>query len=177
MKPIPPEVSVRWAPMWGRDALPERPWWSVQSIKTETAAGKFVTWRRVDGQSKSFAWDGPPVAWAGSMDEWNRITMDCAVHAAGDDLARIDAEHPLPAPPPMPGQVWHIAFPDGADEFTETVAYTDRRGAYRTYPRGTGYGGEARMCRFDSWPPAFGILVAGPTPWGRDVPWSPVEGK
>ena len=172
MNPIPLAISDRWRPMWHKDAHPTRPWWSILSTQTETAAGKFVTWRRADGQLASARWT-PPGAYCGSPEQAHRAILEAAVEAAGEALARIDTEHPLPAPPPMPLQVWHITFPDGTDEFTETIAYTDRHGAYRTYPRGTGYGGEARMCRFETWPPAFGVLVAGPTPWGRDIPWSP----
>lgn len=65
----------------------------------------------------------------------------------GDEaLTAFDAAHPLPAPPLMPGQVW--AYADG----TETL-----------------------IVRVEMWPPpdVNAILVAGPTPWGRDVPWSP----
>lgn len=64
------------------------------------------------------------------------------------EMARIDAEHPLPEPPAMPGQVWAWLDSDG-----EPRCLMDATGGY-IHPPGA-------------------FLVDGPTPWGRGVPWAP----
>lgn len=70
-----------------------------------------------------------------------------AAHGYIDDtLAAYDVEHPLPRPPAMPGQVWLRA--DGR-EYLVT-------------------GGDTTP---DLLPSEFVALLAGPSPWGRDVPW------
>lgn len=74
---------------------------------------------------------------------------------------RIDKEWPLPKPPPMPGQVWAVL---GEDHTWREVTFL---GISNGEPRfSNGYLNLYRDA----------ILVAGPTPWGRDVPWCPVAG-
>ena len=63
-----------------------------------------------------------------------------------DFMARIDREHPLPRPPAMPGQVWLRA--DGREHLVT--------------------GGDTTP---DMLLGEFVALLAGPSPWGRDVPW------
>jgi hypothetical protein len=84
------------------------------------------------------------------------------------------------APDPMPGQVW--AFPGSGIERT-IVDVTGGAGWFMFQPGapfsvGGPYSCHARpeMLRIDEWPPPGGVLVSGPTPWGRDVPWAPMEG-
>lgn len=67
----------------------------------------------------------------------------------GDALARYDREHPLPAPTRLPTQVW---------------AWVSRDGRVHEM-----------VCEPNVILPLGAVLVSGPTPWGRDVPWAPVE--
>lgn len=108
--------------------------------------------------------------------------------APSEAMSRIDKKHPLPAPPPMPGQVW--AFPDGEAQITAV----ERALLYRLHERPED--AKLHLCPVWStplirlnrqwhvteaewqggqWPIRGAILVAGPTPWGRDVPWTPSE--
>jgi len=87
-------------------------------------------------------------------------------------LARLDREFPLPAPPPMPGQVWvqvegaGRAF-DAGDSFVILAVL-------RKLPVAMTQGDdEPQISMVHTWPPPGAALVAGPTPWGRDVPWWP----
>jgi hypothetical protein len=64
-------------------------------------------------------------------------------------LAVHDEECPLPPPPQMPGQVW--VRDDGREQLIT---------------------GAINVGLTPCWPPPGEVLVAGPTPWGRDVPWA-----
>lgn len=66
------------------DAHPERPWWRVFDMRLNSS-GQEIAWRRTDGML---------------------ATMLEVESAIIDVLAIKDAEHPLPAPPPLCGQVW-----------------------------------------------------------------------
>lgn len=93
------------------------------------------------------------------MERWQRADgRGIGVHGPGVSLVAAldayDAAHPMPVPPPMAGQVW--ATPDGSQV---PVGYIHK-------------GQDA--AGFRVWPPTGCVLVAGPTPWGRDVPWAPV---
>lgn len=158
MTHIPDPIATRWRPMWHPDAHPERPWWRAKEIGVTV---------RVDGLLLVM-YDA-----MGLYPNAMHLPHDEDVDEA---LARIDAEHPLPAPLPMPGQVW--AF--GA--FTErTVADVVAGVAWLSSQPGTPEEGgpgivvcpHPEMMGATTWPPVNGVLVAGPTPWGRDVPWSP----
>lgn len=146
MTPIPPEVAARWKPMWSPDAHVERPWWRLGT----------QAWVRADGAEVGTYTIGEG--------RFYRRTQE-AVNAA---LAEHDAAHPLPAPGPMPGQVW--VYPDGREEMIPTIF-----GVYGQdgRERATLLGGHpGPKFNGESWPPPGAILIAGPTPWGRDVPWS-----
>lgn len=74
--------------------------------------------------------------------------------------AMVYADHvrPLPAPPPLCGQVWE--WPDGEQHMVGRVHATS--GA--TMANGPYYATH-------DWPPEGAILVAGPGSHGRDIPW------
>ena len=74
--------------------------------------------------------------------------------------ARIDREHPLPVPPLMPGQVWVV---NGDEVLLPSLIPSQHRPFIAVWPI---------VCDGVEIDPFKGaILVAGPTPWGRDVPW------
>lgn len=156
---IPKEVSERWAPMWPVGHHPDRPWWAILSTKARTAAGQFVTWRRVDGLTKSAPWTPVTEAW-GSSEQLQAAIMLAAVAATGDALTRIDREHPLPAPPPMPGQVW---VREGDEVQVPSLVPSQKSPWIVTWPL------VVQGVEVD---PAKGwILVYGPAPWGPNMPW------
>lgn len=136
-----------WLPMYAPGSVPERPWWR------ENEAFEHV---RIGGGP--FVRGG--IVYAG--------VVVCAGGALLETLTRLDAEHPLPAPPPMAGQVWCDRGPGG-----EAVQFTIH----------AVIGGQPVVVVDDTgptpvaWPPAGAVLVAGPTPWGRDVPWAPAGWK
>lgn len=197
MTPIPEPIASRWRPMWGTAAHPERPWWRVAqtsgTVLTSFPPVIHWGWRRCDGVV------GPEFA-ARDVEVGDPATL------CRDSLARIDAEHPLPAPPPMEGQVWVFSRTeedaglggwhgytltecDVKEGFDYAVLWSDGE---RVKLRSTDWSEDGMrveqhrdLCR---WPPrgrwpremglprdavAHAILVSGPTPWGRDVPWSP----
>jgi hypothetical protein len=76
-----------------------------------------------------------------------------------ESRARIDREHPVPKPPLMPGQVWAVLGEDHTwRELTFLGISNGREPCFSN-----GYMNLHRDA----------VLVAGPTPWGRDVPWCP----
>jgi hypothetical protein len=161
MNPLPPAVAARWARNWSPEAHPERPWWCA--VHSTIMSGSLVRWRRSDGRETDYY--KVPVTW-GTHDDPALFFLD----TPRAELARIDAAHPLPAPPPMPAQVW--AYPDGAEVCLIGVDVPpemppDAWGRARFSPCMWHEKGN------DVWPPPGAILVAGPTPWGRDIPWSP----
>ena len=156
MKPVPAEIAKRWAPLWGHERHPTRPWWRLESASSRSAAGTFVTWKRCDGLFVGARCDMDFTTW-GSPEQHGKEVMRRAVDAAGTLLAAHDVTDLLAAPPPMPGQVW--AWPDyGPQEVLVTSVCRDIVFA----------NGQEVV-----WPLNDAILVAGPTPWGRDIPWSP----
>lgn len=171
MTPLPPDIIARWSPMWPKDAHPERPWWRVSivsgfPVRSSFPAQYVMEYRRVDGRTVELGYQS-------ENPEWRDLSeFDAA-------LAVIDAAHPLPVPPPMPGQVWAFPRPGygwGYHLVTVAAAWID--GAWLVH-----LGGDRRVAatyreggaRPDEnvWPPPDAILVAGPTPWGFSCPWSP----
>jgi hypothetical protein len=155
--------------MWHPRAHSARPWWR---FFRNTA----LSLERVDGWSVHDTFGGiavQPPAYA-------RAEKPLVDTSLLDAMAYVDTNHPLPAPDPMPGQVW--AFPGSGIERT-IVDVTGGAGWFMFQPGapfsvGGPYSCHARpeMLRIDEWPPPGGVLVSGPTPWGRDVPWAPMEG-
>ena len=146
MRPVPAEVAARWGAMWAKGHVPDRPWWSRVLLTYQRCDGIVIgneSILRACGNDPRGAWDGK--------------------EPYEDAMARIDAAHPLPAPPSMPAQVW--AWPhdaSGRAVVHEQTVVDVSQGAVIF-----------RDGAFYVWPPRRAILVAGPTPWGRDVPWSP----
>jgi hypothetical protein len=162
MKPMPKEIAERWLPMWGEGAHPERPWWCA--VHAQVADGPRVRWRRGDGVYTSYY--KVPVTW-GANDNPGTFFID----TPRSELEYIDGVHPLLAPPPMPGQVWAwVSFfgtnmaRGGAAE--TMVTHVNTANGNVRWATGGKHGPE-------HWPPEYTVLVAGPTPWGRDIPWSP----
>lgn len=152
--PIPPTVAERWRPMWHMDAFVPRPWWrAVDDVPS--AYVRVDGWRVERVLGVIFA--TPP---RGAFAELPGNPF------LPDGLAHVDATSPLPAPEPMPGQVWvsgggtacmiAAAWRHG-DSWWVQWASNDR---------------EPKL-----WAPSTAsVLVSGPTPWGRDVPWAPMGG-
>lgn len=148
---IPREVYARWSPMWHRDADVDRPWWVYERPYGTNPAGDYEAgclYGRIDGVS----------LWAPGS-------------AILSTLAEYDARQPMPAPLPMPGQVWAW---DGVEAIVEHVEASSWQGGVVTGWT-IGIGGSTRYVGpawGGAWPIPGAVLVAGPTPWGRDVPWA-----
>jgi hypothetical protein len=111
--------------------------------------------------------------------EWERIDGR-RVCGHPDGMALCDAEHPLPAPPPMVGQVW--AWPDGC---TVSVSYV--RPALGSSAGFVCFGSPIALAPGCSqattamdldempWPPPGAVLVDGPSQWSRHTQWAPME--
>jgi len=129
------------------NAHPERPWWRAGS-----------GWHRRDGARVWFedgrSLVGPGPGWWSQAEE-----ADFIQHADCDAaLSYVDAAHPLPAPPPLCGQVW--VLPNGEHGLvTSVVGGLVTLGA-TSYPE-------------ELWPPGGAVLVAGPgSPWAP-AGWRP----
>jgi hypothetical protein len=157
-----------WLPMYAPRSLAERPWWTLS----------LVGWRRADGFSVQHGLGGALGAHGGEWAEHAGVpTWRCGRKLfegvdPSDMMARLDAEHPMAAPPPMCGQVW--VWTNGWERM---VVGVDRCAVFGCGDeiRNTGAPSEYSdiPMRADVWPPPSAVLVAGPTPWGRDVPWAP----
>lgn len=124
------------------DAHPERPWWrrvGVSLVRVDDLA--------VERQPSCTHTGAPAVApWADSviieLGDWTASTGESCADL-DELLARVDAAHPLPPPPPLVAQVWF--WPD--TERHEMVAALHEPDPGR-------------------WPPRGAVLVYGPlSPW------------
>lgn len=147
MIPMPADLYPTWGAMWGPEVHPQRPWWRIHRSEID----RMGQW--IQDIPPSFV----PVDGHGVATYWERVD---GLHAA--DLEAGDHEHPLPAPPPMPGQVWVF------ESQAEMILYVQvlKPGAFTVL-----WAGDKAVSL--TWPPTDGILVSGPTIWGRDIPWSP----
>jgi len=139
-----PRLLARWSPMWLFGHHLTRPWWR---------RGQWNTWVRVDGKTVD----------DGATRRIGRVTQHDPARArpaaeVEAEIAAIDAAHPLPRPPWMPAQVWTWLGDDGKIHEASVGA------VYEAYKEWHLEGSSI---------PRRAILVAGPGPWGRDVPWSP----
>lgn len=166
-----------WLPMYPPDAHPERPWWRAEHAQRQTF------YRRIDG-AKGWTYnvhDG----YGGLF----LVPHDCD---AAWVLRRMDSEDeakPIPAPPPMAGQVWvwfedwrATGAPGGLDANLYVAAGTVATIAGVTPAMNPERTPLVRLTSFPldvgrTWPMSGAVLVAGPTPWGRDVPWAPAGWK
>ena len=172
--------------MWPDHYHCSRPWWSWCPATED--------WRRADGftlRGTHFGDLDPwrPPAWSLLRAQAGCIYRDGEtpetephIGSLEEVLARIDAAHPLPAPGPLPGQVWAFARPgygDGWGYHLVTVAAAWIDGAWlvhlggdsvtvATYREGGARPGES------VWPLPGAILVYGPSQHGVNTPWSPV---
>ncbi len=131
-------------PLWhgyplGEGSDRERPWWH----RTEFG------WRRMDG------------AYTALPKNWKELgTFTAVVRGL---LARVDRDHPLPAPPPRVGQVWLALAGRGCLEHSVHGMVTNvRDGGAMYWLSGMDKGQE-------EWPPEGMVLVAGPL-----SPWAPM---
>lgn len=142
--------------MWSPDCHPERPWWTLcvvdgEPVQTSFPARYVMQWRRVDGKTVR-------VGYQSANPDWRTTVFQ---HEA--ELAAIDAAHPLPHPGYYPGQVWVL------DDDEVTICRVKHRDARVEAYVSPDYGAiDYSKDLLDG-----AILVAGPTPWGRDCPWSP----
>lgn len=144
---IPSPLYLRWSPMWVPDHVRSRPWW-----------------RR--GDTAFIRCDGRTVPIAGVVRTARVLSVGPSDPALDRiEMEKLDREHPLHTPPPMPGQVWARPGEHGLwieDEITR-VSFTEEGTITAFTHPGKPWQREAGA-----------ILVAGPTPWGRDVPWAGV---
>ena len=195
--PLPPTLAARWCPMWHPWAHPLRPWWRKAENPYSSLGGMFGgsgasrplenAWQRMDGRAVTtchpaddrgrpnerivlgWAFLDPEAAKAGSA-EAGRHLESGPWTTAEEAMAYVDTNHPLPAPDPMPGQVWVTAM--AAHSVCYSLTTGDGRGYVAYDDKLTGL----YLVRSGTWPPPGAVLVAGPTPWGRDVPWAPMGG-
>lgn len=141
-------------------AHPERPWWRyVQAEGPVMLTMPPIVpyrWVRADGTI------GPTFPHRGGEGSPGR---EC-----DDDLARIDREHPLPAPEPACGQVW--VWPENVQAMVVACEPCGWRDDVVTAWR-VSLGGGAPYEHFGdsygrSWPPEGAVLVAG-----SGAPWAP----
>jgi hypothetical protein len=142
---------VPWLPMYAPGAVPERPWWRQEGDD----------YRRADGARVKSVLDGFRFI------EWEPTLRLIEAH---------DTEHPMPVPPPMVGQVW--AWPESGTERAVASTWGGRAWfqAEVGQPKPADVGvvcASSEAWGASEWPPRGAVLVAGPTPWGRDVPWAP----
>lgn len=167
---MPEALREAWSPLWATGHVRERPWWVFDGYHgTNPYTNQFQSGVYYKRRDKHILW-----------------VSDESVDAA---LATYDAESPIPPPPPMPGQVW--AFPDGEAQITAV----ERAMLCRLHERPED--AKLRLCPVWSkplirlnrqwhvtaaeweerqWPIRGAILVAGPSAYGRDIPWCPAEG-
>jgi len=177
-----------WLPMYGPDAVPERPWWRY-GVKLSLGAGIFGTWpdpsrpvrdpdtfRRCDGlMACAVQRESRRIGWCLTDETMQGLKGRAdgeAFATAEEAMAAADAHAPVSAPPPMVGQVW--GHGDGARMITsiaEEDGSTTIRFDKQLYEIGEDPGGTYTI--YMAWPPPEMVLVSGPTPWGRDVPWAP----
>lgn len=164
MNPIPREIVARWSATWGAGVHPARPWWSMASH----------TPRRTDGIV-------PVPGWLVEMGRVDPRGLWDGNEPYEAFMARVDAEHPLPAPMPLPMQVWRWA--EGDETMIVRVVPDGRVGVPDTWRVWTGLNNASALVsprakefvggsRVEQWPPPGAVLVAGPSPHGFNVPWS-----
>lgn len=190
--PLPPTIAARWRPMWHPWAHPTRPWWRKAENPYSSLGGIFGgsgaprplenAWQRVDRRvvatvhpltERGRANESVVLGWAFLDPEAAKVgKADAGRHpesgpwtTAEEAMAYVDATTPLPAPDPMPGQAW---VSGGGTECMIAAVWRD---------------GGSWWVQWASnpdvpalWQPPTSVLVAGPTPWGRDVPWAPMGG-
>lgn len=190
-----------WLPMYGPGTLPERPMWRVPTeggAWTSAFGGMFgglgaIPPRpdperrvRIDGRTLVLDREPPqrPDYKPGAPRGWVFIGTDEAgkpvakrplttpetgwpVDAVDEAMAWLDEHDPVLPPPRMVGQVW--------------VSGREVRSIVTTIRGRVVWGRDSAEVLADvqdgwdplSFPPRAAVLVAGPTPWGRDVPWAP----
>jgi len=132
-------------------AHPQRPWWSRRDGR----------WTRAETADIPGFFEERGLYYPGG-------------NTAEPTLARIDREHPLPAPPPRCGQVWVWLDGDGdwfPYRFEMLVVGVDHNGraCWANNPIG--------ILSDGPWPPPGAVLVAGHgAPWAPPE-WEPEEGE
>jgi hypothetical protein len=161
-----------WLPLYPPGTVPERPWWRCADPNNLAGPVTRCDGFRIEVRNRArphafpqhplngpqdwcfvigdtfHPW--PPEPWA--ADAPNPVILRAAL------MAQADEAHPLPVPPPMVGQVW--VWRSGV---TRAIVAT----APGWHASNIGAGEDK------DWPYDGAVLVAGPSPWGRDVPWAP----
>ena len=135
------QVSFHGYPQHPR-AHPERPWWRSTMAAPLLLETDMRCWERSDGER---------VDWAGFDD------VDA-------EMARIDRENPLPAPPALCSQVWVWLDDDGRVKRDCTINEVNRLS--HSESRHRVMFGERKSVDLPTWPRGKAALIAGPfAPW------------
>jgi hypothetical protein len=162
-----------WIPMYQEGAVPTRPWWRLRVIMSTAEGSIHHRYERIDGatldRERKF-WSDGSLGWSVER----RTQLADWIGEASGTLDTYDETHPLPAPAPMVGQVWcdtlgcRSILATGVGTVTSYwVMWGDESGT-----KSTRHTLNEEEFFTEPWPPAA-VLVAGPTPWGRDRPWAP----
>lgn len=150
---MPEALREAWSPLWATGHVRERPWWVFDGYHgTNPYTNQFQSGVYYKRRDKHILW-----------------VSGESVDAA---LATYDAESPMPPPSPSQGQVWLQV--EGAGRFLDVGDVFSIVSILRQQPVAAVQGSdEPRLAVLKTWPPPGAVLVAGPTPWGRDCPWAP----
>lgn len=161
--PFDPYFSLYTSGTWS-----ERPWWRRALSGVVMVSESPIlpcAWLRQDGVK------GPEFPWAAGE-------PDVPTPEDAEAMREIDLDSPIPPPAPTPTQVW--VDPGGAFSVVDVSTHGVMVLRYRVMEiEGSDRLGHtlARVFKdgdlLPSWPPRGAVLVAGPTPWGRDRPWAP----
>jgi hypothetical protein len=143
--------------------VPERPWWICGNPSGRTVG------RRSDGVYVAVRYNEWGSRWVRGRDgskQEDDIPIDPSATTM-EAMAWVDEHHPLPAPPPIPGQVWSNTT------IQKMVAAVEGVCVLWSNDAGGNYDGAAYRTRDGVWPPKYGyVLVHGPY-----SPWAPVGWK
>lgn len=141
------------------DSHPERPWWR------ERRNGE---WTRADGLVVYIAQTEEDVVWRALTSGFvsSEIIGTTDEMTSSEAMARIDREHPLPAPEPRCGQVWVHKH------WATMIARIERNRPHFGHvwdSRGASTEAAAPWGWVGTWPPPGAVLVAG-----HGAPWAPM---
>lgn len=150
--PVPTNPFEPYLGLYRPGACPTRPWWWWPSNLLKPKVGLGSSWNGLRYRRSDLV----------------RFDLDIEGMTTEECMAFLDATQPVPPPPPMSGQTWVI--PGDLGEL-HIVGLSGLDGAPLVFhPLHFPPGCPGILQR---WPPPGAVLVAGPTPWGRDVPWAP----
>jgi len=174
------ETCKHWAPLWPKNFHPQRPWWrqpdapnlgSVFGIGAPFGERPDENrWVRADGVEAVNRGSKWGIRFPGDPPHAARAATPEGYPSAVVIMEMLDRDHALSVPVPLPGQVWVR----GGASYLITRVVPLSEGQWMLWfgegPAHYALNAPAGVCH---WPLPGAVLVAGPTPWGRDVPWSP----